>query len=232
MLANTSPTLPNDINRDAPPYKKSLQERLAGGKASNGQPLTDAQRARLQKALGDVDLVLEQAKVYRQVMPTLTFEQRLTVDLGGRIVEITHAGRGNTSGDLVIYLPKERVLVTGDLLVSPVPFTFDGYPTEWVRTLKVLRTWGADAIVPGHGEVMHDFTYLDRVVTLMQTVIDQVDGQLRKNTEATLDEITRGMDLAAQRAIFAGDDESRGANFDSTITGRLVTIVYYELKQR
>jgi len=156
----------------------------------------------------------------------------MTVDLGGRIVEITHAGRGNTSGDLVVYLPRERVLVTGDLLVSPVPFTFDGYPAEWIETLKTIRQWPADVIVPGHGDVMRDHAYLDRVVTLMQTVIDQIEEQLRRNTEATLDEVRKGMNLSAMRTLFAGDDADRGANFDSTITGRLVTIVYYELKQR
>lgn len=232
MLANTSPTMAADINRDGLPFKKSIEDRLASGKASNGQPLTDAQRATLNRQLADVTAVLAQAKEYEQLMPTLTLQQQLTVDLGGRVVEISHVGRGNTSGDLVAYLPKERVLITGDLLVSPVPFTFDGYPTEWIATLRTLRQWPADTIVPGHGEVMHDHVYLDRVVTLMQTVVDQVDAQLRRNTESTLEEVKKAIDLSAMRAVFAGDDANRGANFDQTIAERLVTIVYYELKQR
>lgn len=232
MLANTSPTLVSDIRRDGVPYRTSVTERLASGKASNGQPLTDEQRTRLSRQLADIDTVLAQAEVYRQQMPTLTTRGRLSVDLGDRVVDIAHVGRGNTAGDLVVYLPKERVLVTGDLLVAPVPFTFDGYPGEWVETLRTLRSWPADAIVPGHGEVMRDHAYLDRVVTLFQTVIDQVDAHLRRNTEASLDEVKTALDLSAMRAVFAADDASRGANFDATIAGRLVTIVYYELKQR
>ena len=152
------------------------------------------------------------------------------------ICRIDDAGRAIAAsiiaGDLVVYLPKERVLVAGDLLVSPVPFTFDGYPTEWVATLKAIRQVPADVLVPGHGEVMRDHASLDLVVTLMQAVIDQVDEQLRRNTEATLDDVRKGVELTALRAQFAGDDPRRGANFDGTISGRLVAIVYYELKQR
>ena len=232
MLANTSPTLASDINRDGMPFKKSIEDRLASGTASNGEPLTDAQRATLTRQLTDVTAVLEQARVYRQQMPTLTLDRQIAVDLGGRRVEITHVGRGNTSGDVVVYLPTERVLVTGDLIVSPIPFTFDGYPTEWVETLKTLRGWPAAAIVPGHGDVMRDHQYLDQVITLMQTVIDQVDGQLRRNTESTLEEVRKAVNLAAMKTVFAGDDANRAANFDATINERLVTIVYYELKQR
>ena len=232
MLANTSPTLASDINRDGVPFKKSIEDRLASGSAADGQPLTDAQRATLNRQLSDVTAVLEQARQYQQQMPTLTLDRRITVDLGGRVVEITHPGRGNTSGDVVVYLPTERVLVTGDLLVSPIPFTFDGYPTEWVESLKAIRGWPADVIVPGHGDIMRDHQYLDQVVTLMQAVIDQVDAQLRRNTESTLDEVRKAVDLTAMKTRFAGDDANRGANFDATIGDRLVTIVYYELKQR
>ena len=86
--------------------------------------------------------------------------------------------------------------------------------------------------MPGHGEVMRDHQYLDQVVTLLQTVIDQVDAQLRRNIESTLDEVRKAVDLAAMKTLFAGDDANRGASFDATIGERLVTIVYYELKQR
>jgi glyoxylase-like metal-dependent hydrolase (beta-lactamase superfamily II) len=232
MLANTSPTLASDIRRDGVPYRKSVEERLASGTASNGQPLTDDQRTRLTRQLADIDTVFEQANVYRQQMPTLTTRGRLSVDLGDRVVDIAHVGRGNTAGDLVVYLPKDRVLIAGDLLVEPVPFTFDGYPGEWLETLRTLRAWRADAVVPGHGEVQRDHVYFDQVIALFQSVIDQVDAQLRRNTESTLDEVTKAVDLTAMRARFAGDDLNRGANFDATIGGRLVAIVYYELKQR
>ena len=66
--------------------------------------------------------------------------------------------------------------------------------------------------MPGHGEVMRDHQYLDQVVTLLQTVIDQVDAQLRGNTESTLDEVRKAVDLAAMKTQFAGDDANRSAS--------------------
>ena len=48
-------------------------------------------------------------------------------------------GRGNTAGDAVVYLPRERMLVTGDLVVHPVPYMFSGFPSEYVR--HAARDW-------------------------------------------------------------------------------------------
>ena len=232
MLAKMSPSLASGINRDAPPYKKSIEDRLASGKAANGQPLTDAQRASLNRQLSDIAKVMTQATEYQQAMPTLTIKGQMTVDLGNRVVDITHAGRGNTAGDLVVYLPKERIVATGDLLVSPTPFTFDGYPTEWIQTLKAIRQWPTDITVPGHGNVMRDHDYLDKVVTLMQNVIDQVDAQLIKNPEATFDDVKKAVDLTAMKTLFGATDAYNGGNFDLSIKDHLIEIVFHELKQR
>lgn len=232
MLANTSPTLANDINRDAPPFKKSIEDRLASGKASTGQPLTDAQRASLNRQLSDVNKVMAQAAQYQQAMPTMTVAQKLTIDLGGRTAEIAHVGRGNTAGDMVVYLPKEKIVVTGDLLVSPTPYTFDGYPTEWVETLNTIRQWPTEITIPGHGDVMRDHVYLDKVVTLMRYVIDQVDAQLRKNTESTLDDVKKAVDLTPMKVLFSATEGSNSGNFDLSVKDHLIEIVFHELKQR
>ena len=87
---------------------------------------------------------------------TLTFEHDFTVDLGNREVQVKFLGRGNTSGDAVAYLPKERIVVAGDLVVHPIPYIYDGYPTEWIQTLQNLAQLDADSIVPGHGPILHD----------------------------------------------------------------------------
>ena len=53
--------------------------------------------------------------------PTVTFDKRMVVDLGGRKVEISFLGRGSTGGDAVIYVSDAKILITGDLLVAPTP---------------------------------------------------------------------------------------------------------------
>ncbi len=80
---------------------------------------------------------------------------------GERTIVIRYLGRGNTRGDLSVWLPREGVLATGDLLVNPVPYSFGSYLGDWVATLRKLRTLPARAIVPGHGAIQRDWSYLD-----------------------------------------------------------------------
>jgi glyoxylase-like metal-dependent hydrolase (beta-lactamase superfamily II) len=86
------------------------------------------------------------------------------VDLGNRRVELKHFGRGNIVGDAFAWLPKEKILITGDLLVRPVPYAFDGYPAEWIGTLEQLARFDAAPVVPGHGALMHDKVFLALVI--------------------------------------------------------------------
>ena len=62
-------------------------------------------------------------------------------------------GRGHTSGDVVAWLPKERVVATGDLLHGWMPYMGDAYPPEWVATLDALDKLEFDHIIGGHGTV-------------------------------------------------------------------------------
>ena len=68
--------------------------------------------------------------------------------------------RAVTPGDTFLYLPKEKVLITGDLLVNPISFALSCYPTGWLHTLEQMDALETSVIVPGHGEPLHDKTLL------------------------------------------------------------------------
>ena len=82
----------------------------------------------------------EFAASYRRHARPYLRDGGLRIDLGGRVDELKHLGRGNTGGDVVAWLPAERILVAGDLVDHPVPYAFAGYPTEWIATLDVSRS--------------------------------------------------------------------------------------------
>jgi glyoxylase-like metal-dependent hydrolase (beta-lactamase superfamily II) len=87
--------------------------------------------------------------------PTLTFETAMTIWLGRRRVEIRHLGHGHTKGDTIAWLPKERVLFSGDLVeYGAAPYTGDAYLTDWPATLERLRALEAEKLVPGRGEAL------------------------------------------------------------------------------
>ena len=87
--------------------------------------------------------------------PTLTFESSMTLWMGEREVRIAHIGRGHTKGDTVVWLPKEKVLFSGDLVeYGATPYAGDAYLTDWPATLDAVEAMGAASLVPGRGDAL------------------------------------------------------------------------------
>ncbi len=95
---------------------------------------------------------------YRREFPSLTFDQRLSFDDGEHRVELIKMGPAHTLGDAVAWLPKEKILVTGDLFVYGNPWgnnvadpgaDYD----KWLAVLDTLASWDIKTVVPGHGEL-------------------------------------------------------------------------------
>jgi cyclase len=86
--------------------------------------------------------------------PTLLFTRDMIFDDGKHRVELLHLGTAHTRGDGFAWLPKEKILFTGDACVNgPYNFTGDGDTAEWVKTLETAKKLGAKTICPGHGPV-------------------------------------------------------------------------------
>jgi glyoxylase-like metal-dependent hydrolase (beta-lactamase superfamily II) len=86
--------------------------------------------------------------------PDRTVRSESLMDIGGRILELRHLGRGHTEGDLVVAVPDAGALVAGDLVEQGAPPSFgDSYPIEWPETVAALLRLTAPAtiVVPGHG---------------------------------------------------------------------------------
>ena len=87
--------------------------------------------------------------------PNVTYADNLTFYLGDREVQLRLLGHGHTKGDTAIFLPKERVLFSGDLVeAGATPYTGDGYIQDWMETLERVRALGAEALVPGRGDAV------------------------------------------------------------------------------
>ena len=232
MIANTSPNVPKDTLAQAEPLRERLTKRLETGKEDDGRPLTDERRAISKKRLDQIEQIITALKSYRYQLPTLVFDRELSIDLGGREVQVKHLGRGNTAGDVVIYLPKEKILMTGDLVVSPVPFAFDGYPTEWIDTLERVLQIDADIIAPGHGDPMHDKTYVRQWLDTMKSLVAQVEAQLRKNNSASLEDVKKAIDIAPFRETFCGAEKNCAQTFDVSVGDKFIELAYHQAKQR
>jgi len=87
--------------------------------------------------------------------PTITFEREMTLWLGGLEVQVIQPGRGHTRGDTVVWLPQDRVLLSGDLVeFDATPYAGDAYFQDWPATLQRLAELDARALVPGRGPAL------------------------------------------------------------------------------
>ncbi|MFM2366666.1 MAG: hypothetical protein RIR95_1274, partial [Pseudomonadota bacterium] len=84
--------------------------------------------------------------------PTTTFSDQMTVYLGNRRVDLMHLGRAHTAGDIVIHVPDENVMFTGDIVEAhSACYCGDGHFNDWGHTLDNIASFDVDAIAPGRG---------------------------------------------------------------------------------
>ena len=86
--------------------------------------------------------------------PTLLFRKDMIFDDGKHRVELVHLGVAHTQGDGFAWLPKEKILFTGDACVNgPYNYVGDGDTAQWIKTMEAARKLGAKTICPGHGPI-------------------------------------------------------------------------------
>ena len=198
------------------------------GTDKDGKPIAEDRKARVAARVARLTEIAAEYDAFVYQPPTITFEKEMDINLGSREVRVLFFGRGNTAGDAFIYLPKEKIMATGDLVVHPVPYTFDGYPTEWVETLRKMTELDATTIVPGHGEILTDKTYFHDLIELYESVIQQVRAQVFANSDVTLENVQKAVKLDAFRERFVG--KSPDAGFFDYAMSKFVELAYNEMK--
>jgi cyclase len=214
-----------------------MQNMIDSGKDANGKVLTPGEIQELKTAVAGIQPVWSEFKLLparlAELTPDVTFEHEMTIDLGNREVQLKHLGRGNTRGDALAFLPKEKILITGDLLDYPVPYFFGGYPEEQIATLQRMSLLDAQTIVPGHGDVLHDTVYLHQEIDLISTVVAEVKraiyhlGSGADKFDAVREQVSKNLNIEALRKQFTGDGKENRDFFDETFEG-LIRAAYAE----
>lgn len=209
-----------------PGYIADLEARIA--KAEQTTPVPD-NLPRLRQALAEAKYFFDQKSSVRHVLPTRTFDDILSIDLGGRVVEVRHHDRAVTPGDAFLYLPAERILVTGDLLVNPITFALSSYPTTWLKTLEHLDSLDATTIVTGHGAPLGDERLLHATMDVFRILLRE--GKAAKargvDVDAARDEIMPM--LAEPMQVITGGDARLEGDFRVQLVDWFLHRVYEEL---
>ncbi|MBF0583027.1 MAG: MBL fold metallo-hydrolase [Magnetococcales bacterium] len=116
------------------------------------QSMLAAKGAEILQSVGNYGLQPEDMQGTEIVLPTLAFSNRMSIDLGGETVRLIRSMPSHTAGSLVVHLPAEKLLFSGDILFTDFhPFLADGDFAGWFQTLDELLAMEIEQIVPGHG---------------------------------------------------------------------------------
>lgn len=214
-----------------------MQKTLDAGVDDSGKTMSADDRAAMTREIEARKAAGEQfARMGDNPLPDFLVDHGTTTfDLGGREVEVMFLGRGNTAGDLVAFIPRERIAVVGDILVHPLPYTCSGFPVDWVTTLDNVAALSPTAIVPGHGEVLRDLVYLRTVQDMLQTAVRQVDSifqQIPGGGQSSLEAAQKAVNLDAFRDRFPPRDQYNRDFFGRNVPNCIARNIYYQLAPR
>jgi len=166
--------------------RKNLADAIKTGKLADGSRLTPEVRARKEASIAMGSQFADEVHALPRVLPNLVYRDEMTWWSGRRELHLMSV-TGDATASTILYLPGQKVLVTGDVLVSPEdgigppPWTTNSYSvTPWLESLRRMEALDVNAIVPGQGPVMRDKTYLRRTIQLWAAILDQVHAALER----------------------------------------------------
>ena len=192
---------------------EEFQKIVDTGIDSDGTEHNDVERHDYSRIIDDADAILAEYGRARVTPADVTFSDSYTIKSGDRRIELLHLGHANTAGDIVMWLPDERIVSTGDIVVLPSPYAFNVPPRAWAATLRELNKLDYKTLVPGHGAVQTDTSYVDLVIEAAESIADQRDELLDEGMSS--EDIQEALDLSAFENRFTHGDEYVKTYYDA-----------------
>lgn len=216
LIAKGVPNLQVQLNQAVPDNIARLQKQLADGKDARGNALTSDARTALEFQLSLQQAYLAELPQIHIVPSTITYENEMSIYAPDKEIRLYHFSYAHTRGDTVVYLPKEKVVITGDLLTNGIPNTKNSYPVEWITTLEGIDKLDWTTAIPGHGDVQQGKTQLETLLSYWKDVVADVRAAVAKGM--TLDQAKQSIDLTKYRASFPNFDASNPLAIERTWT--------------
>lgn len=159
-----------------------------------------AKKAALEKQLADAQSLREQFKEIKPTPPNVTFTSKMVLYEGSREIQLLFLGRGHTAGDIVVYLPQERILCSGDLVTSNVAYMGDAFFSDWVTTLGELGKLDFTLVLPGHGRPMQGKGQLTAFQGYLSDLMKQVSTLRSQGVSPEV--AAKRVDLTAYQKFF------------------------------
>jgi cyclase len=157
-------------------------------------------KATLQTQLQVAENNLASQAELKPTPPNVTLQTRMTLHRGDREIQIRFLGRAHTAGDVVVYLPREKIVITGDMLTAALSNMSDAFVNELPATLDELKKLDFDTVLPGHGEAFTDKAKIDYFQAYLRDVWTEVSRL--KQQGVTAEDAAKRADLTKHKEHF------------------------------
>src|SRR6185436_3876692 len=181
-------------------YVTGLPGQIATLKQRVAAEADAAAKARLQTQLQTAESNAASQAELKPTPPNVTLRTNMTLYRGEREIQIRYLGRAHTAGDVVVYMPKEKIVMTGDLLTSTLSNMSDAFVNEWVTTLDELKKLDFVTVMPGHGDAFTDKAKIDYFQAYLRDVWTEVTRLKQQGVSA--EDAARRADLTKHKDHF------------------------------
>jgi cyclase len=173
------------------------------------------QKRPIEENIREAEAYFAELKSMQVTLPTMTFDRSLILRRGARTVEILWLGRAHTDGDVFVFLPNEKIIVTGDALHGWTPFMGDSYPYDWIQTLDAAEKLDFNVVLGGHGDVMHGKLRFEIWKQYFQDLMDQTAAAYAQG--ASLEQAQKSVSASLTRKYAPQFDP----NFPKSVTANI-----------
>jgi cyclase len=177
----------------APDELKQMEAQLAAEK-------DPAKKAELEKGVAEQRSFVNALKEVVMTPPTLTIPDHMTLYRGGREIQLHFFGRAHTGGDILVYLPAEKILISGDVIVDGLGYMGDGFLEDWIKTLDEIAKLDFDTILPGHGNPLKGKASIQNLQAYMRDLHTQILALATKGVSA--EDAAKQIDMRAHAKNF------------------------------
>jgi len=192
--------------------REEFEKIVATGVDSEGNEIGPVDVEIYNRILADEEAIDREFLRAKVTPPDVVFKHSYVIESGSRTIELLFLGHGNTAGDIVMALPKERIVATGDIVVLPSPYAFNMPPRAWAQTLRNINHLGYEILVPGHGPIQRDTSYVDLLIEAADSIARQRDEMLGNGMDS--EEVQDALDFSAFEERFTGGDEYIRVHYD------------------
>jgi glyoxylase-like metal-dependent hydrolase (beta-lactamase superfamily II) len=207
-----------------PNIRKALDTALATDHDLKGRALIPEEKDWLLKGRSIIDQLDRENHRTTYVVPNATFADRMVLYLGGRELRFLHLGNAHTAGDVIMWLPQERIVATGDIVTAPIPLMTNPYSRDYAGVLQEIKGLGFKTLVPGHGAVQHDTAYVDLLSDTFRSVSAQMKSLIAQSIRK--DDAIARIDYSSVESRFTHGDAFLANRFHDYVSAALAEATY------